>query len=44
MLMKYLYLVSALLCAGCEAVSSAVKEHKPNTKVHCIENGGFYAI
>lgn len=39
MLMKYLYLVSALLCAGCEAVSSVFKEHKCNTKVHCTENG-----
>lgn len=39
MLMKYLYLVSALLCAGCEAVSSVVKEHKSNTKVYCTANG-----
>lgn len=41
MLIKYLYLVSALLCAGCEAVSSTVKEHKPNTKVHCTQDGIF---
>jgi len=39
--MKYLYLVSALLRAGCEAVSSVVKEHKPNTEVHCTDNRIF---
>lgn len=41
MLMKDAYLVSALLCAGCKAVSSAVKQHKANTKVHCTENEIF---